>query len=149
VAPTYWLDTSTGVSHLVNIQTPQDQLKSINDLELVTVDKGNTNPANVQPQLAGGLSTITQTGTPGLVSHDAIMPVIDIYANVDGRDLGAVSDAVARVVKDAIQPAARGHGQHQRPGHDDALCLRSIARRPGLVDRADLPGDCRQLPVLA
>jgi multidrug efflux pump subunit AcrB len=100
VAPTYWLDTANGISHLVNIQTPQDQLKSINDLETITVDKGDGNPANVQPQLVGGLSTITQTGTPGLVSHYAIMPVIDIYASVEGRDLGAVSNAVARIIKD-------------------------------------------------
>jgi multidrug efflux pump subunit AcrB len=108
VAPTYWLDTSNGISHLVNIQTPQDQLGSINDLETVTVDKGDGNPANVQPQLVGGLSTITQTGTPGLVSHYAIMPVIDIYANVQGRDLGAVSDAVARIVKDMQSGSPRG-----------------------------------------
>jgi multidrug efflux pump subunit AcrB len=100
VAPTYWLDTSNGISHLVNIQTPQNQLTSINDLETITVDKGNGNPDNVQPQLVGGLSTITQTGTPGLVSHYAIMPVIDIYANVEGRDLGAVSNAAAGIVKD-------------------------------------------------
>ena len=32
VAPTYWLDVSSGISHLVNIQTPQDQLTSVNDL---------------------------------------------------------------------------------------------------------------------
>ena len=61
-----------------------------------------------EPQLVGGLSTITQTGTPGLVSHYAIMPVIDIYANVEGRDLGAVSNAVARVVKDMQSSLPRG-----------------------------------------
>jgi multidrug efflux pump subunit AcrB len=108
VAPTYWLDTSNGISHLVNIQTPQNQLTSINDLETVTVDKGDGNPDNVQPQLVGGLSAITQTGTPGLVSHYAIMPVIDIYANVEGRDLGAVSDAVTRIVKDMQSSLPRG-----------------------------------------
>jgi multidrug efflux pump subunit AcrB len=108
VAPTYWLDTANGISHLVNIQTPQDKLSSINDLETITVDKGNGNPDNVQPQLVGGLSTITQTGTPGLVSHAAIMPVIDIYANVEGRDLGAVSDAVARIIKDMQSSLPRG-----------------------------------------
>jgi RND family efflux transporter MFP subunit len=100
VAPTYWLDTSSGVSHLVNVQTPQNHLTSINDLENITVDKGDGNPGNVQPQLVGGLSAIGQTGTPGLVSHSEITPVIDIYANVEGRDLGAVSNAVGRVIKD-------------------------------------------------
>ncbi len=108
VAPTYWLDTTNGISHLVNIQTPQDQLESMNDLETIPVDTGNGNPANVQPQFVGGLSAIKQTGTPGLVSHDNIMPVIDIYANVDGRDLGAVSDAVARIIKDMQSTLPRG-----------------------------------------
>ena len=45
VAPTYWLDTSNGISHLVNVQTPQNQLASINDLETIPVDKGNGNPS--------------------------------------------------------------------------------------------------------
>ncbi|HYZ62261.1 MAG TPA: efflux RND transporter permease subunit, partial [Acetobacteraceae bacterium] len=108
VAPTYWLDVSTGVSHLVNVQTPQNQLASINDLETIPVDRGDGNPGNVQPQLAGALSRIQQTGTPGLVSHYAIMPVIDIYANVEGRDLGAVSDEVARIVKEMEPSLPRG-----------------------------------------
>ncbi len=54
VSPTYWLDTSNGISHLVNIQTPQNQMTSINDTETITVDKGDGNPNNVQPQLVGG-----------------------------------------------------------------------------------------------
>ena len=37
-----------------------------------------------------------------------IMPVIDIYANVDGRDLGAVSNAVARIIKDMQSSLPRG-----------------------------------------
>jgi multidrug efflux pump subunit AcrB len=96
------------VSHLVNIQTPQNQISSINDLETITVDKGEGNPANVQPQFVGGLSRISQTGTPGLVSHDAIMPAIDIYASVAGADLGTVSNAVGQVVKDMQSSLPRG-----------------------------------------
>jgi multidrug efflux pump subunit AcrB len=106
VAPTYWLDTSNGISHLVNVQTPQNQLTSINDLETIPIDNGAGNSSNLQ--LAGGLSQIRQTGTPGLVSHYAILPVIDIYANVDVRDLGAVSDQVAQIVKDMEPSLARG-----------------------------------------
>ena len=104
VAPTYWLDTRNGVSHLVNIQTPQAQLTSMNDLETIPVDKGDGNPSGSAPQIVGALSHIAQTGTPGLVSHYSILPVIDVYANVQGRDLGAVSDAVNRVVR-SMQPS--------------------------------------------
>ncbi|MGI4745798.1 MAG: efflux RND transporter permease subunit [Janthinobacterium lividum] len=104
VAPTYWLDTKNGVSHSVNIQTPQTQLTSMNDLETIPVDKGDGNPTGRAPQLLGGLSRIEQTGTPGVVSHYSILPVIDIYANAEGRDLGGVSDAVADIVND-MQPS--------------------------------------------
>jgi multidrug efflux pump subunit AcrB len=108
VAPTYWLDPNTGVSHLVNIQTPQDQLTTVNALQIVPVDQGNGNPTNVQPELVGGLSSINNTGTPGVVSHDNIMPVIDIYANVEGRDLGAVSRAVQVAVNETSSEVPRG-----------------------------------------
>lgn len=97
-APTYWLDTSSGVSHLVNLQTPQDQLASMNDLETIPIDQGGGDPSGSGTQLLGGLARITQTGSPLLVSHYNILPVIDIFANVQGRDLGAVNDAVADAV---------------------------------------------------
>jgi multidrug efflux pump subunit AcrB len=98
VAPTYWLDTTTGVSHLVNLQTPQDQLSSMNDLETIPVDQGSGNPGAQGTQILGGLSRITQTGSSLLNSHYNILPVIDIYATNQGRDLGAVNDGVLRVV---------------------------------------------------
>jgi multidrug efflux pump subunit AcrB len=108
VAPTYWLDTSNGISHLVNLQTPQNQLSSINALETIPIDNGAGNPTNMPVQIAGGLSDIQQTGTPGLVSHYAIQPVIDIYANVDVLDLGAVSNEVERIIKEMGSSLPRG-----------------------------------------
>jgi multidrug efflux pump subunit AcrB len=108
VAPTYWLNPANGVSYLVNLLTPQAQMSSINDLETIPVDKGDGNPENRPPQIVGALAGIEQTGTPGVVSHYAIMPVIDIYANVEGRDLGAVAGAVGKVVEDMAAGAPRG-----------------------------------------
>ena len=98
-APTYWLDSKTGVSHLVNLQTPQDQLTSVNDLETIPIDQGDGDPIGRGTQLLGGLSDITQTGRPLEVSHRDIMPVIDIYASTQGLDLGSVSTSVDKVLK--------------------------------------------------
>jgi multidrug efflux pump subunit AcrB len=99
VAPTYWLDHKTGVSHLVNLQTPQTQMTSMNDLETIPIDQGDGDPTGKGAQILGGLSQITQTGRPLQVSHRDIMPVIDIYASNQGRDLGAVSQAVQRLLQ--------------------------------------------------
>jgi multidrug efflux pump subunit AcrB len=98
-APTYWLDSKTGVSHLVNLQTPQDQLTSFNDLEMIPIDQGDGDPTGRGTQLLGGLSDITQTGRALEVSHRDIMPVIDIYASAQGLDLGSVSSSVDKVLK--------------------------------------------------
>jgi len=99
VAPTYWLDHETGVSHLVNLQTPQAQLSSMNDLETITIDKGDGDPSGQGAQILGGLAEITQIGRPLEMSHRDILPVVDIYASNEGRDLGSVSDAVERLLQ--------------------------------------------------
>ena len=120
-APTYWLDTSSGVSHLVNIQTPQNELTSMNSLETIPVDKGDGDPSGHSAQLLGALSTITQTGSPLLASHYNILPVIDIYVSTQRRDLGAVNDAVTRVVAEM---------KGQLP-HDATVHLRGQAETMG------------------
>lgn len=105
VTPTCWLDTSSGIAHLVNIQMPQNELTTVNDLQTITVDKGDGNPGNGTTQIVGGLPRLSQAGTPGLVSRYAIAPVIDLYADVEGRDHGAVSTAIQRII-DEVQPKA-------------------------------------------
>ena len=103
-APTYWLDPTTGVAHLVNIETPQSQMTGINSLQTIPVSNTIGTGPTAQPVIVGGLATLATTAIPGVVSHNAIIPVIDIYANVQGRDLGAVSRAMQAVIDD-MQPA--------------------------------------------
>jgi multidrug efflux pump subunit AcrB len=93
------LDYKTGVSHLVNLQTPQAQLTSMNDLEAIPIDKGDGDPTGRDAEILGGLAHITQVGRPLVVSHRNIMPVVDIFVSTQGRDLGAVSAGVDRVLE--------------------------------------------------
>src|SRR6202790_2583024 len=99
VAPTYWLDHETGVSHLVNLQTPPKQLTSMSDLETIPIDQGNGDPTGQGAQILGGLAEITQIGRPLEMSHRDILPVVHIYASNEGRDLGGVSDAAERLLQ--------------------------------------------------
>jgi multidrug efflux pump subunit AcrB len=108
VAPTYWLDRKTGVAHLVNLQTPQTQLTTMSDLETIPIDQGDGDPTGKGAQILGGLSQITQIGGPLEVSHRDILPVIDIYASNQGRDLGAVNGAVERVLQQTKGEVPRG-----------------------------------------
>lgn len=113
-APTFWLDTQNGVSHLVNMQTPQDQLDSLSALESIPIDNGAGGTTGHATQMLGALGTISQTGSPQIVSHYDILPVINIYASTQQRDLGAVNSAVLRVVHQMSASVPRGSLVHVR-----------------------------------
>ena len=134
----------------MNLQTPQTQLTSMSDLETIPIDKGDGDPSGQGAQILGSLSDITQTGRALEVSHRDIMPVIDIYASNAGRDLGAVSNAV-----DGVLQRMKGDVPHgaivrvQGQGGNDEGRIRPAAGRARVFDPARLPGDCRELPVVA
>lgn len=107
-APTYWLDVKNGVSHLVNVQTPQQQLSNVNALQTIPIGKGDLNPKNAPLEIVGGLTSVSQTGTPGVVSHHNILPVIDVYANIEGADLGSVSRKVQAAIDASVPDLPRG-----------------------------------------
>jgi len=50
------------------------------------------------PQLLGNLATIKPMNTPAVVSHYNVMPSVDVYGSVDGRDLGGVADDTNRIL---------------------------------------------------
>jgi hypothetical protein len=60
-APTYWLDPNTGVAHLVNIQTPQNQIQSINALQTIPVSNTVGTGPTAQPEIVGGLASVSTT----------------------------------------------------------------------------------------
>src|ERR1019366_8449887 len=49
-------------------------------------------------QVLGNLASITPGTELGTVSHYDVQPVLDIYANVDGTDLGSVTRAMEGII---------------------------------------------------
>ncbi|SFR82275.1 efflux RND transporter permease subunit [Sphingomonas jatrophae] len=92
-APVFFLNPENGVSYPVVAQTPEYQLGSLNALSAVPVSG-----ANAATQVLGGLGRIYRTNTNPVVSHYNIMPVLDIYAAPQDRDLGAVAADVQKVI---------------------------------------------------
>ncbi|HYK25124.1 MAG TPA: efflux RND transporter permease subunit, partial [Steroidobacteraceae bacterium] len=88
VAPTFWLNPENGISYPLVAQAPQYRMTSLEDLESVPINSpGGT-------QILGGLATVTRGFGPAVVSHYDAQPVVDIYAAVQGRDLGAVAQDI-------------------------------------------------------
>ncbi|MEI8015137.1 MAG: efflux RND transporter permease subunit [Nitrospira sp.] len=106
----YWLDRTTGMSYRINVYTPQAQLTSINDLNIVPVSREQTESSegvrNVQ--LLGNLAKISAIGTPGAITHGNIMPLIDVYVSAEGRDLNSVLVEVEQVIHSMESELPRG-----------------------------------------
>jgi multidrug efflux pump subunit AcrB len=103
-APTFWRDIHNGVSYPLVTQTPQYELQSLDNLRNVQI----TGQSGKQPQLLGGLANIHRTVSPGVISHYNVLPLIDIFASVHGRDLGGVGGDIDRILKDTKKDVPKG-----------------------------------------
>ena len=92
--PNFWLNPKNGVSYLMATQAPQTSVDSLQALDNIPVSGG----ANGITTRLGNLATASFGSTPAVVSHYNVQPVLDLYASVQGRDLGAVARDVQRIV---------------------------------------------------
>jgi CzcA family heavy metal efflux pump len=105
-APTFWLDPKNGATYQVAVQTPQYKIDSIQALENTPI---TASMPQGTPQILGNLVNLSSATRPAVVSHYNVQPLINIYASVDGRDLGAVADEItARVNAIAEKDLPRG-----------------------------------------
>jgi multidrug efflux pump subunit AcrB len=104
-APAFWLDPKNGVSYSVAVQTPQYRVNSYQALQNTPV---SGSAPGTSPQILGNLVNTSTTARPALVSHYNAQPMINVYAAVDGRDLGAVSDEVIKRVNEIQKELPRG-----------------------------------------
>jgi CzcA family heavy metal efflux pump len=103
-APSFYLNPANGVSYQVASQVPQYHLDSLQTLAGIPV----TGSSGAVPQLLGNLAMITRGTEQDVVSHYNIQPVIDVYGDVQGRDLGGVAKAFEKIVHAAEKKLPRG-----------------------------------------
>jgi len=120
VAPSYFLDPLNGVNYQVNAKVPLSRMNSVQALLATPVtatgaapilqqDPGR--PVQAQPtasaQTLGNLALVRPISTPNEVDHMTVQRVMDVMANVEGRDLGAVVKQIQAKVK-ALGPLQPG-----------------------------------------
>src|ERR1700724_4200987 len=93
-----------------------DSLDSLRNLPIL----GGSNTG--QAQILANAATISRGTTSPVVDHYNITPVINIYGNVDGKDLGYVAGQIQKLVDASKKDLPRGslidiRGQ-VRPIHD-------------------------------
>jgi CzcA family heavy metal efflux pump len=93
-APMFFLNLTNGVNYTMAAQTPQYRVQSLQDLQNISV----TSPTAARPGVLANVASIKRSQEMAVVNHRNIRRVVDIYASVQGRDLGAAGEDVAKIV---------------------------------------------------
>jgi multidrug efflux pump subunit AcrB len=102
VNPNFWADPKTGIPYQLWVQTPEYRNDSLTDV-------GNT-PLYVSSTTAsrgGGVVTLfnnvaklKRQTEQTVVNHLNTQPKYDVFASVQDRDLGSVSDEISRIIQE-------------------------------------------------
>ena len=108
LTPQFFLNDKNHVLYSIIAETPQYQIQSLRDLENIPI----ASPSAKTPEILADVAGISRATEPPIISHYNTRRTLDIYANVQDRDLGSVARQVQRIV-DRNRPAlARGNFVH-------------------------------------
>jgi multidrug efflux pump subunit AcrB len=107
VSPAWWLNPNgVGVQYSINVRAPEYAMNSVQDLNALPISAGNANGNGAQ--ILQNLAKIDRVNVAPVISHYDVMPVIDVYGNVDGRDLGGVMSDIQPLIEKAKKDLPRG-----------------------------------------
>ncbi len=107
VQPAYWLNPKVGVQYLINVRAPEYTINSVQQLNAMPISANNlSGPSG--GQILANVASLKRVHAPPVVSHYNVMPAIDIYGGVDGRDLGGVLKDIQPLVKEIEKDLPRG-----------------------------------------
>ena len=106
VQPIYWLNPRNGVQYLVNVRVPEPAIDSVPALQAIPVSASRSSEGDAQ--LFANLTMLRRTNIPPIINHYNVMPVIDVLAGVNGRDLGGVLRDIKPLIAQAEKELPRG-----------------------------------------
>jgi CzcA family heavy metal efflux pump len=102
--PSFWVNPANGFEYNVAVQVPQYKIDSMQALDNIPI----ASPSTKAPQVLGNLARLSVNAEPALITHYNNQPMIDVYASVEGRDLGGVDADIQNVLRDFAKRLPRG-----------------------------------------
>ncbi len=93
--PAFWIDHRSGNHYFIGAQYFEDDIRSLQTLENIPITSSDTMRATVLKNIA----TFRRTTAPAVINHLNITRVIDVYANVSGRDVGSIAAEIEERLK--------------------------------------------------
>jgi multidrug efflux pump subunit AcrB len=97
VSPNFWTDLTSGIPYYLAVQTPERQVNSLNALANTPVSTSVALSGQTVPGMLSNVATFKRDTVPTNSNQTNIQPVFDIYASVQGRDLGSVAADINKV----------------------------------------------------
>jgi multidrug efflux pump subunit AcrB len=109
VSPSFWLSPVNGVNYFVSVQMPIPQVSTVSQLMNMPMTAPGAPPtlstAPGAPNLRlSDVASIAPYTDMESINHYTVQRVIDVNANVDGRDLGGVAADIQKAI-DNIKPS--------------------------------------------
>ncbi|HEX9509473.1 MAG TPA: efflux RND transporter permease subunit [Puia sp.] len=88
--PSFWVDEKNGNHYFVGVTYPETELDNPQSVENIAI----TGTGSSQATLLKNIAKTTLSSAPIEINHLDIQRVTDVYANVEGRDIGAVAKEI-------------------------------------------------------
>lgn len=102
--PTYWLNETNGNTYNIGARSLEIDMDSIDELMGIPIGKGSDG----KQQLLGNVVTYKRTAQTSAVNRYNNVNMINIHANIQGRDLGSVSRDINKQIEQARTTLPRG-----------------------------------------
>jgi multidrug efflux pump subunit AcrB len=97
VSPNFWTDPTSGIPYYLAVQTPEYKVNSLNALANTPVSTSLAVSGQTVPGMLSNVATFKRDKVPTNSNQSNIQPVFDVYASVQGRDLGSVAADINKV----------------------------------------------------
>src|SRR5665213_2673347 len=94
LTPMYFMNLKNRVNYSIVARAPQYDIQSLQDLGNIPL----TAPGAKTPEILADVASFSRSSEVPLITHYDIRPTLDLYANVQDRDLGAVARQVQKIV---------------------------------------------------
>jgi multidrug efflux pump subunit AcrB len=97
VSPNFWTDLKSGIPYYLAVQTPEYKVNSLNALGNTPVSTSLALSGQTVPGMLSNVATFKRDKVATNSNQSNIQSVFDVYASVQGRDLGGVAADIDKV----------------------------------------------------
>lgn len=101
-----WVDPKTGNDYFVGITYPEYRLENPQAIGDISISNDSKEKKDI---FLKDVATISYSSQPIEIKHEDVQRTFDIYANVQGRDLGATAADIEKAIKPVMKSVPKGY----------------------------------------